>query len=107
MNCVRSVFCALVACFLAAPFTLSAQTSTTGWSIAALDQILANVQPGQKTARIDDMEILVSNLQTWRNRLAGLPQPQLAFDGSAPTWPNGNVYFRSEEHTSELQSPMY
>jgi hypothetical protein len=52
---------------------LSAQTSTTDWSVAVLDQILANVQPGQKTARIDDMEILVSNLQAWRNQLAGLP----------------------------------
>ena len=100
MNRVRSVLCALVACYLAAPFTLSAQTSTTDWSIAALDQILTNVQSGQKTARIDDMEILVSNLQAWRNQLAGLPQPQLAFDGSTPTWPNGNIFYTFSNNVS-------
>ena len=65
-----------------------------------MDKILASVQLGQTTARVDDMEILVSNLQTWRNQLAGLPSPKLAFDGSAPTWPAGNVYYAFSNNVS-------
>jgi Astacin (Peptidase family M12A) len=61
--------------------------------VAYLDQVLAAVPSGQKTARLGDMEILVANLVAWRDRLAGMPTPRSAFDGTAPTWTGGNVYY--------------
>jgi hypothetical protein len=67
--------------------------SSVGWSVAYLDQVLAAVQPGQTTAQVGDMQILVTNLQYWRDELVGKANPQLAFDGTAPTWPGGNVYY--------------
>lgn len=79
---------ALVA-LVSAPYR--ALTQTADWSLATLDKILAGVPPGQKLAQVGDMQILVSNLQTWRNHLAGRPAPNLAFDGTAPTWTGGNV----------------
>jgi parallel beta-helix repeat protein len=88
------------ACFLLVANFLLAQTPTTDWSIAALDGILTNVPPGQATVKIDDMEILVSNLRAWRNRLAGLPQPKLAFDGISPLWTGGNVYYTFDASVS-------
>src|SRR6266704_1704866 len=97
MNRLRCIAWLLLAGFLLIPPLLRAQTSTTAWSIAALDKILTNVPPGQTTARIDDMEILVSNLRAWRNRLAGVPQPKLAFDESSPTWTGGNVYYTFDD----------
>ena len=90
----------LLAGFLLIPHLLRAQTSTTAWSIAALDKILTNVPAGQTTVRIDDMELLVSNLRAWRNRLAGQPQPKVAFDGSAPTWIDGKVYYTFDSSVS-------
>jgi len=72
----------------------SAQSpSSVDWSIAYLDQVLANVQPGDTTARVGDMDILVRNLRAWRDELAGNPSPQSAFDRSVPTWTGGNVYY--------------
>ncbi len=97
MNRANSIIIPLLAGFLLLPAIVSAQTSTTDWSIAALDNILTNAAPGQKTVRIDDMEILVSNVRAWRDRLAGVPQPKSAFDGSAPTWPDGNVYYTFDD----------
>lgn len=93
MNPSRPIAWLQLALLLLAPGTLCGATSSIDWSIAALDSILTNTPPGQKTVRIDDMEILVSNLRTWRNRLAGVPQPHLAFDGSSPIWTGGNVYY--------------
>ena len=72
---------------------LEAQTSTAEWSVAVLDEILAGVPPGQALAQVGDMQIRVSNLTTWRNELAGVPMPRLAFDGTAPTWTGGKVYY--------------
>ena len=72
-----------------------------------MDQILANVQPGQRTARINDMEILVANLQAWRNQLAGLPSPNLAFYGNAPTWPGGNVYYTFDISVSAAEQKVF
>lgn len=75
------------------PLLLRGQTNTGNWSVAVLDRILAAVQPGQKLAQVGDMQILVTNLKTWRNQLAGVPSQQSAFDGTAPTWTGGNVYY--------------
>ena len=77
-------FCALSA-ILAAPPPLLAQTQTTDWNVAVLDQILAGVQPGQTLARVGDMEILVVNLRAWRDQLAGGVSKLSAFSGSTPT----------------------
>lgn len=76
-----------------AAIPLLAQAHEADWNIAALDQILAAVQPGQKLVQVGDMQILVSGLTAWRNQLAGTPSPQSAFDGLAHTWPGGNVYY--------------
>ncbi len=86
---------------------MRAEDTTTAWSIAALDQILAKVPPGRTTARIEDMKILVSNLKSWRGQLAGLPQPRLAFDGNAPTWPNGNVYYAFSNNVSAAKQRVF
>ena len=102
-----AVLAVLVVCLFTSVFNLFAYAATTEWSGAALDQVLANVQPGQKTARIDDMEILVSNLQAWRNELAGLPQPKLAFDGNAPTWTSGNVYYTFSNNVSAAKQKVF
>lgn len=84
-----------------------AQTSTTDWSIAALDKILAGVEPGQKTAMVGDMEILVTNLRAWRNQLAGTPGPRSAFDGVVPTWTDGNVYYQFSNNVSVANQKRY
>jgi len=78
---------------LLTPPPLQAQTKTGDWNVAVLDQILAGAQPGQRLVQVGDMEILVTNLQAWRDQLAGGPSPQSAFGGVAPTWTGGNVYY--------------
>lgn len=103
MNPIRRLQQALIACLFFLPGVMLSQTSSTGWSIAALDQILSNVPPGQATAQVGDMQILVSNLRAWRNQLAGVPQPKLAFDGTAPTWPGGNVYYHFDSSVSPAE----
>ena len=54
-----------------------------------LDGIVAAVPPGQKLARVGDMEILVTNLKAWRAQLAGGPAPKIAFAGGVPAWTGG------------------
>lgn len=46
------------------------------------------------------MFILVSNVQAWRDELAGKASPNLAFAGSTPTWPGGNVYYTFDTNVS-------
>jgi Astacin (Peptidase family M12A) len=72
---------------------LIAKAESTDWSVAVLDQILAKVEPGQALARVGDMDILATNLMTWRNHLAGSFSPASAFTGGTPTWTGGNVYY--------------
>ena len=74
-------------------FSLASWASPQSWSAAYLDQVLSAAQPGQKTARVGDMEILIANLRAWRDELAGNPSQLSAFDGAAPTWTGGNVYY--------------
>jgi len=75
------------------PLLLRAQTNDVNWSVGVLDRILATVPPGQRLAQVGDMQILVSKLKAWRNQLAGAPSQDSTFDGSAPTWTSGNVYY--------------
>ncbi len=85
------LFC-LFEVFAASP-PLGAQPPSEDWNVAVLDQILAPVLPGQVLARVGDMHILVTNLQAWRDQLAGGPAKLSAFSGDVPTWTDGDVYY--------------
>jgi hypothetical protein len=102
------LFHSIVLCILLfTPSPLRAQASTTDWSVALLDQTLATVQPGQNLVQVGDMEILVSNLRAWRNQLAGAPSPNLAFDGTAPIWTSGNVYYTFDSSVSVAHQKVF
>lgn len=103
----RRILGALVASLLAIPACLNAQNSTTVWSVAALDEILTNVQPGQKTAHLGDMEILIANLKAWRNQLAGRPSPKSTFDGSVPLWTDGKIYYTFDVSVSTAKQRAF
>ncbi len=85
----------------------AASTSAPDWNVAVLDKILAGVQPGQTIAQVGDMGIQVPLLQYWRNQLAGAPQPKLAFDGTAPTWTSGNVYYSFSNNVSSVKQKAF
>jgi len=97
--------CALL--YLTLSTQVFAQRSTTDWSIATLDAILASTPPGQKTALVGDMEILVTNLRAWRDELAGARSPRSAFDGTAPIWANGNVYYQFSNNVSAVHQQCF
>ena len=63
------------------------------WNVAVLDQLLAVVPPGQTEVRVGDQLIRLDMLQAWRNQLAGVPKPQLAFNSGFGQWTGGNVYY--------------
>jgi hypothetical protein len=87
---------------------LPAQTQdSTAWSVAVLDKLLAGVKPGQNLVQVGDMQILATNLRTWRNQLAGGPTPSLAFDGTAPTWTGGNVYYTFDSSVSAAHQKAF
>lgn len=62
-------------------------------NVAALNQLLANVQPNQKLVTIGDMQFPVGTITAFRDQLAGAPSPQSAFQSPSQTWPNGNIYY--------------
>jgi hypothetical protein len=91
---IRSLILVASSSLLVAPLHLRAQPQTGDWNIAILNQILAGVRPGQSLVRVGDMDVLAANLQAWRDQLAtGGPTSLSAFSSSAPTWPNGDVYY--------------
>ena len=69
------------------------QTSGADWNLAVLDQIIASASTGADTVQIGDMMIPLGYLQTWRNKLAGVPQPKSAFYNGFIPWTSGNVYY--------------
>jgi hypothetical protein len=77
------------------------------WNLTALDQILATVPPGERLAQIGDMQILVSRLRVWRDQLAGTPTVQLAFDGLAPRWPGGKVFYAFSNNVSTAKQQAF
>src|SRR5580698_5143891 len=95
MKIIRRLLCRTFLLNAIAVFssTVLAQAPSTKWSLDCLDQVLASAQPGQRTARVGDMEILLSNLRAWRDQLAGTAVPLSAFDGTTPTWTDGIVYY--------------
>jgi hypothetical protein len=86
---------------------LQSQTDTTQWSAAVLDKLLAGVAPGQRLVPVGDMQILTANLQTWRNKLVGARTPNLAFDGTAPTWTGGNVHYTFDGSVSAAHQKAF
>lgn len=82
-------------------------TSSADWNVAALDELLASVSPGQGMAQVGDMMIPVSYLQGWRNKLAGRPQPNLAFSGGFTAWPGGNVYYSFSNNVSSVKQKAF
>lgn len=87
--------------------TAHAQNQNLDWNLAILDRVLSTVSPGEKLARIGDMEILVSNLRAWRSQLAGEPSLNLAFDADAPIWPGGNVYYTFDANVSAAKQRAF
>jgi hypothetical protein len=85
----------------------AAGTADTGWNVAVLDELLASVPPGQGTVQVGDMMIPVSYLQGWRNKLAGGPQPKLAFNGGFTAWPGGNVYYSFSNNVSAVKQKAF
>ncbi len=70
------------------------------WNVAVLDQLLASVPAGQTTVQVGDQLLSVSYLQGWRNKLAGGPQPKIAFSGTFTPWTSGNVYYAFDASVS-------
>jgi hypothetical protein len=103
----RCGFVVLAAFILLNQPLVAATTIAKNWNVAVLDKILADVPPGQKLAQVGDMQIQVPLLQNWRNQLAGGPQPKLAFDGTAPTWTDGNVYYSFSNNVSALKQKAF
>ncbi len=103
----RCGFIIFAAFFFLTQTLLAVASTTNDWNVAVLDKILAAVPPGQKLAQVGDMRIQVPLLQYWRNQLAGAPQPQLAFDGTAPTWTGGNVYYSFSNNVSAVKQKAF
>jgi len=85
----------------------SAQNSNADWNLAVLDQIISAVPPGQTLAQIADMQVPVAYLQTWRNKLAGAPEPKLAFNNGFTAWPGGNVYYAFDASVTTASQKVF
>lgn len=77
----------------------AAQTNQD-WNVAVLDQLLASVPAGENFARVGDQLVSVSYLQKWRSKLAGGPQPKVAFSGTFTPWTGGNVFYAFDASVS-------
>jgi hypothetical protein len=85
----------------------AAATANEDWNVTLLDQILASVPPGATLAQIDDMQISVDYLQTWRNHLAGGQNSKLAFSQSFTPWPGGNVYYQFDASVTSTNQKVF
>lgn len=93
---------------LALPLLTSVcHAQSNAWDVAILDQILANVPPGQTLAQVGDMFVKVSNLKAWRSQLAGGVQIESAFDGTIPMWTGGNVYYTFSNNVSAAHQKAF
>jgi len=88
-------------------YSAKTESTNTDWNVAVLDKLLAATPAGQATAQVGDMMIPVSYLQWWRNRLAGAPQPNLAFSGTFTAWPGGNVYYAFSNNVSVVKQKAF
>src|ERR1051326_2467477 len=90
---MKRIFSLLVVLYGCCTPSIQAQSPSKDWNVGFLNQVLSNVAPGQATVQLGDMQILVRNVKAWRDQLAGNPGTELAFDGAAPIWTFGNVYY--------------
>ena len=77
------------------------------WDVAVLDEILAAVPPGESLAPVGDMQIRTDLLMKWRNQLAGQPGIDFAFDGVAPAWTGGNIYYAFDVSVSAAKQKAF
>ncbi len=103
----RCALAILTVIFLLVQPLFAALPVAANWNVTVLDKILAGLPPGQKLAPVGDMQIPVSLLQNWRHQLAGGPQPKLAFDGTAPTWTDGDVYYSFSNDVSTVEEKAF
>ncbi len=89
----KFISCLALIMVCGSPVLRAVAPSSGDWNLAVLDQIIAAVPANEKFARIDDMQVPVTYLQTWRNKLAGAPQPKSAFYNGFIPWTSGNVYY--------------
>ena len=71
-------------------------------AVAAYDQILATVKPGQQTIALGDMIVPIETVRLWRDRLAGVdhPLPESASQTGVNEWTGGNVYYAFNANVS-------
>ncbi len=89
-----------------APIRVSA-LPLEAWERAALDQLLAAAPPDQPLIQIGDMRILASRLRLQRDRASGDFTLQSAFDGVAPLWSGGNVYYSFDASVSAAKRKAF
>jgi hypothetical protein len=77
------------------------------WDVAVLDELLAAVQPKQRLVQLGDMEVLVSRLTACRDWLAGVSPTKSAFDGVAPLWTGGNIYYTFDASVSAAKQKAF
>ncbi len=87
--------------------TPGAAQPTAPWELAALDQLLAVTPPDQPLVQIGDMHLLASRLRLQRNQLAGELTLQSAFDGVAPLWLGGSVYYAFDASVSPAKRKAF
>lgn len=83
------------------------RAGSSDWNVAVLDQILAATPVAETTASVGDMTIPRAYLQNWRNRLAGAPQPHVAFNGGFTPWTGGNVYYSFSNNVSAAKQKAF
>jgi hypothetical protein len=82
-------------------------TQDSSWDVAVLDEVLATLPPGESLAQIGDMQVRPDLLLKWRNKLAGQPGINFAFDGVAPAWTGGNVYYTFDASVSTAKQKAF
>ncbi len=87
----------------------SARSAVTvdDWNLTVIDQIIAAVPPGETFAQIGDMQVPLGYLQTWRNKLAGVPQPKSAFYNGFTPWTSWNVYYAFDASVAPTNQKVF
>jgi parallel beta-helix repeat protein len=82
-------------------------TDSTDWSIAVLDELIAATPTNATTVEIGDMLVPLDYLKGWRNKLAGGPQPKLAFNNGFTAWTSGNVYYAFDSSVAATNQKVF
>ncbi len=86
---------------------LTAASSAPDFDVEVLDALLASVSPSQALVQVGDMHVRVAPLRAWRDRLAGGISPAAAFDGLAPLWPSGRIFYRFDSSVSAAKQRAF